>query len=60
MRDAAAVTAEDGSGRVNSVADNLRDWSRLVGQTLQGGHRRPLHHHAFMRGAVLTAGFRTP
>lgn len=36
MRDAAAVTAEDGSGRVNSAADNLRDWSRLVSQTLQG------------------------
>ena len=59
MRDAAAETAEDGSGRVNSMADNLRDWSRLVSQTLQGGDRQPLYHHAFMGGAVLTAGFRT-
>ena len=39
MRDAAAGTAEDGSGRVNSMADNLRDWSRLVSQSLQGGAR---------------------
>ena len=47
VRDAVAVTAEDGSVRVNSMADNLRDWSRLVNQTLQGADRlrgRQCHH----------------
>lgn len=59
MQDAATSTAEDGSGRVNSVADNLRDWSRLMSQTLQGVDRHSVYHHAFHAYFSDSARFRT-
>ncbi len=48
VREAAAGSAEDGSGRVSGVAGNLREWSQLVSQTLQG-----VAQHAVCRCAVL-------
>lgn len=36
VRESATASTDEGSEKVGSIAGNLRDWGRLMSQTLQG------------------------